>query len=278
MHASVGRRHRLRSRRRRGLCLWRLLLRLDQGLDRAQRQGRGGRRCDHGRGRQGRAVPGRCCQARSGRAHVRRDRRQARSARRARQQCGRRADPRPARGHEARAPDRDLRGQRVRPLLLLAGRGAPDVDAPRRQGRRDRQRLIGGRPQWRSRRLHRLRSLEGRRRHHHDRARQGGRRRGHPGQCRTPWRHRDRHDPACPRAMPRVASSGDARPAPCWCRVDRWPSLAFQSRAAAQDSTTAPQGVSRGGECGRPGAALRPTRRPPTTSGEQTGREAPPSL
>ena len=69
------------------------------------------------------------------------------------------------RGDVGRAHPAHVRDQRHRQLPVRARGGEAHVDAPRRQGRRDRQRLVDGGEARRRRRVRRLRRLEGRDRH-----------------------------------------------------------------------------------------------------------------
>ena len=102
--------------------------------------------------------------------------------------------PLAARGRRSpRRAWRACRNQRHGQLPVRARGGEAHVDEARRQGRRDRQRLLGGGEARQPGRLRRLRRVEGGDRDLHRRARQGSGRRGHPRELRAagcdPHRH-----------------------------------------------------------------------------------------
>ena len=123
----------------------------------------------------------------------------------------------------AAAHRRPPRRQRARLVPVRTGGRAPHVHRPRRSGRRDRERVLGGRPAREPRRVHRLRRHQGSHRHDDPRARQGGRARGHPRQRGATRPDQDGH-PRRAVASPTASRSG-ATPCP-WdaaARPSRWP-------------------------------------------------------
>ena len=160
----------------------------------SQCQGRSRRRGERhqGLGRRSLRDPGRCRQRRRRAAPVRRDRSRVRPAHRSRQQC--RHHRRDQAAHRCADLRRDHGGdarQCHRAIAVRARGGETHVDPQRRQGRRHRECVVARRADRFAARLHRLRGLQGRARHHDDRARRrdGGLR--HSRQCCAP--RADRH-------------------------------------------------------------------------------------